>query len=330
MPAAGTRPQTEALLGESPAMQHFRQQLQEVALQDLTVLLLGETGTGKGVAARLLHQWSRRAHGPFVAVNSGAVPQALVDSELFGHEKGAFTGALAFKPGRCEQANHGTLFLDEIGDLPLESQTRLLGLLQERVFERVGGTQTHPLDVRVVAATHHDLAQAVAQQHFRVDLYYRLNVFPLRLPPLRGRCEDIPLLADHFLRQHAARHQQQAATVSDEALSLLQAYDWPGNVRELEHLLERAAVLAKGGPIETQHIVFEPDHAALVHTDPGPLLPLAEHERRYLVRVLAHTHGVIHGSKGAARLLQIKPTTLRSRMQKHGLLSKGARRCSRS
>jgi DNA-binding NtrC family response regulator len=315
------------LIGDSPCMEGFRQSLRRVAQTDLTVLLLGESGTGKGVAARLLHQWSTCADGPFVAVNCGALPQTLIDSELFGHVKGAFTGAVARKPGRCERANGGTLFLDEIGDLPLESQTRLLGVLQERNYERVGGSQTHPLDVRIVAATHRDLDQAVAQERFRIDLYYRISGFPLYLPSLRQRREDIPLLADHFLQQFAARHQQPVCTLTPAALTRLQEYDWPGNVRELELTLQHAMVMAEGGAIHPEHIRLAPEEPAPTRAGAVPLLSLAEQERGYLKQVLAHTHGVIHGERGAARILQIKPTTLRSRLQKLGLLPKAARPC---
>ncbi|MCC7265310.1 MAG: sigma-54-dependent Fis family transcriptional regulator [Candidatus Latescibacteria bacterium] len=304
-------------------MQRVLQQLQEVATTPLTVLLLGETGTGKGVAARTLHQWSRRRHQPFVHLDCGSLPQTLLESELFGHEKGAFTGASTPRRGRIEQAQGGTLFLDEIGELPLESQTRLLRLLQDRQIERVGGSQTIPVDVRVVAATHRDLAKAVPQGSFREDLYYRLKVFPIEIPPLRKRPEDIPHLADHFLGQMKDLHPQLPPRLGPAGLQALQAHNWPGNVRELEHLLQRAAVLARGGEIRPEHLglavpvsVVAPARSA----EPLTILPLVEHERRYLAQVLAHTKGVIHGPRGAARLLGIKPTTLRSRLLKLGLM----------
>jgi transcriptional regulator with GAF, ATPase, and Fis domain len=296
-------------------MQKTINQLREVAPTDVTVLLLGETGTGKGVAARALHQWSRRCHGPFVHLDCGSLPQTLLESELFGHEKGAFTGAIALRKGRIEQAQGGTLFLDEIGELPLESQTRLLRLLQDRQIARIGGEQSLAVDMRVIAATHRDLDQAVKAGTFREDLYYRLKVFPVQLPALRERPEDIPLLAAHFLSQMPSPPPR----LSPAGLQALQGHAWPGNVRELEHLLQRAAILAKGGEIRPEHLGLEPPVPAL----PPPsfqILPLAEHERRYLAQVLAHTKGVIHGQHGAARLLGLKPTTLRSRLEKLGVI----------
>ena len=300
-------------------------QLQEVAPTELTVLLLGETGTGKGVAARALHQWSSRPHQPFVHLDCSSLPPSLLDSELFGHEKGAFTGASLQRKGRIEQAQGGTLFLDEIGELPLEAQARLLRLLQDRLIERIGGTQPLRLDVRVIAATHRDLAKAVKEGTFRQDLYYRLCVFPIHLPALRERQEDIPLLANHFLHQMARQLQQPVCSLSPAGLQALQAHPWPGNVRELEHLLQRAVVLARGGEILPEHLGLEVSEAMLPAVplqvpDSFTILPLAEYERRYLAQVLEHTAGVIHGQRGAARLLGIKPTTLRSRLEKLGLM----------
>ena len=309
-------------------MEELRQQLRDVAASQLTVLLLGETGTGKGVAAELLHAWSRRSERPFVPVNCGALQDNLVDSELFGHEQGAFTGAVRRREGKFQVADRGTLFLDEIGDLALASQTRLLRVLQERTIERVGGTQSIPVDVRVVAATHRDLEHRVGEGTFREDLFYRLSVFPVRVPSLRERREDIPELAQHFLAQAAASLGEAASSVTDEAMARLLAYDWPGNVRQLEHVLQRAVVLARGGPIGAEHLDGVPavpaGHAA-APAGPGALtiVPLAEYERRYLVRVLEHTHGVIHGQRGAALLLGLKPTTLRSRMEKLGIAGAG-------
>ena len=309
------------LRSHSPAMQGIMHQLQEVAPTELTVLLLGETGTGKGVAARALHQWSSRPHQPFVHLDCSSLPPSLLDSELFGHEKGAFTGASLQRKGRIEQAQGGTLFLDEIGELPLEAQARLLRLLQDRLIERVGGTQPLHLDVRVIAATHRDLSQAVKEGTFRQDLYYRLNVFPVCMPSLRERQEDIPLLAEHFLRQMARQLQQPVCSLSPAGLQALQAHIWPGNVRELEHLLQRAVVLARGGEILPEHLGLEvPAIVPALPVAPLTILPLAEYERRYLAQVLEHTAGVIHGQRGAARLLGLKPTTLRSRLEKLGLM----------
>ena len=316
------------LIGGSSGLAELRQQLRDVAASQLTVLLLGETGTGKGVAAELLHAWSRRRERPFVPVNCGALQDNLVDSELFGHEQGAFTGAVRRREGKFQAADRGTLFLDEIGDLALASQTRLLRVLQERCIERVGGTRTIPVDVRIVAATHRDLERGVGDGTFREDLFYRLSVFPVRVPSLRERREDIPELAQHFLAQAAAGAEQTPPRIAEEALARLLAYDWPGNVRQLEHVLQRAVVLARGGSIGTEHLDGVPDlpveHAAAPAGPGAPtILPLAEYERRYLVRVLEHTKGVIHGQKGAALLLGLKPTTLRSRMEKLGIAGAG-------
>ena len=316
------------LIGRSAAMEELRHHLRDVAASQLTVLLLGETGTGKGVAAELLHAWSRRRERPFVPVNCGALQDNLVDSELFGHEQGAFTGAVRRREGKFQVADRGTLFLDEIGDLALPSQTRLLRVLQERTIERVGGTQSIPVDVRVVAATHRDLERGVGEGTFREDLFYRLSVFPVRVPSLRERREDIPELVQHFLALAAASLGAAASSVTDEAMARLLAYGWPGNVRQLEHVLQRAVVLARDGAVGPVHLDGVPDvpgsHPGLVTGPDAPtIVPLAEYERRYLVRVLEHTNGVIHGQRGAALLLGLKPTTLRSRMEKLGISGAG-------
>ena len=306
-------------IGESGALKEVKTQIQEVAWTDFTVLVLGETGTGKGLAALAVHELSERKDKPLIHVNCGALPSELVDSELFGHEKGAFTGAVSRRLGRFELADEGTIFLDEIGDLPLESQTRLLRVLQDRCFERVGGTQTIFIDVRVVAATNRDLVQAVREEFFRAELYYRLNVFPIQIPPLRERREDIPLLATYFVQQFAAHLHQMPPRISNESMRLLLAYNWPGNVRELEHTLQRAVILAKEGEIQAEHIGLGPAAADVIGAQDIAILPLEEYERRYLARVLDHTDGVIHGKQGAAVLLGMKPTTLRSRMERLGL-----------
>ena len=336
------------LIGRSIAMEELRQQLRDVAASELTVLLLGETGTGKGVAAELLHAWGPRREQAFVPVNCGALHENLIDSELFGHEQGAFTGAVRERKGKFQGADGGTLFLDEIGDLALASQARLLRVLQERCIERVGGTRAIPVDVRVVAATHQDLERGVGDGTFRENLFYRLSVFPIRVPSLRDRREDIPELARHFLARHfldqaavgrgsgSAPIQSRTGTgsdgrmpqVTDEAMARLLAYEWPGNVRQLEHVLQRAAVLARGAPIGPEHLDGVPAPRAIGNTAiPAPgaptILPLAEYERRYLVRVLEHTNGVIHGQRGAALLLGMKPTTLRSRLERLGIDRKG-------
>lgn len=307
-------------IGESTALTEVRRQIQEVAWTDLTVLILGETGTGKGLAAKAIYEMSERHGRPFIHVNCGALQQDLVNSELFGHEKGAFTGAVSRRIGRFELADTGTIFLDEIGDLPPESQTRLLHVLQHRQIERLGGTETIPLDVRVIAATNRELAQAVRAGNYRADLYYRLNVFPVRIPPLRERKDDIPLLADYFIRKFSAHLDCPQPQLDEDALQTMMEYDWPGNVRELEHTLQRAVLLAKDGLIVSNHMGFGIGQGSTPPaTGDQEIVPLVEFERRYLAHVLRCTNGVIHGSNGAARLLGMKPTTLRSRLDKLGL-----------
>lgn len=315
-------------IGESAALLEIKKQLQEVAATELTVLILGETGTGKGLAAQVLHSFSARRDGPLIHVNCGAMQEGLLDSELFGHEKGSFTGAISRKMGKFELANGGTIFLDEIGDLPLEAQTRLLRVLQEHCIERVGGTQLIPIDVRVIAATNRDLESARRAETFRPDLFYRLNVFPVRLPPLRARKEDIPQLSRTFVTRFAAHlNQKNPPLVSEQSMRLLMTYDWPGNVRELEHTLQRAVILANlsgSAAIMPEHlavgpVVGEKDEGSTRKEPDFAILPLEEYERLYLLRVLEHTSGVIHGQHGAAALLHIKPTTLRSRLEKLGI-----------
>ncbi|NKB66161.1 MAG: AAA domain-containing protein [Candidatus Latescibacteria bacterium] len=311
------------LLGGSPALQRVMHQLRGVAATDLTVLLLGQTGTGKSLAARALHKMSPRRDGPCITVNCGALPDHLVESELFGHEKGAFTGATARKIGKVELAQEGTLFLDEIGDLPFDAQVKLLRLLEERVFERVGGTQTLESQVRIVAATNRDLETMVQAKEFRDDLFYRLQVFPVELPPLRERPEDIPLLAQIMLERFAQRLHRPAPVLLPEALKALQAALWPGNVRELEHALQRAVLICTDDQIATADVGLTPS----VPTSPSrttaaevPLVSLAENERRHLQQALQACDGTLYGEKGAARLLQVHPETLRYRLKKHGLL----------
>ena len=312
-------------VGESRAMKEVLQQVQEVAWTDLTVLVLGETGTGKGLAARQIHELSERSGGPFIHVNCGSLQEGLVDSELFGHERGAFTGAVSRRLGKFELAQGGTIFLDEIGDLPLESQTRLLKVLQDRTIERVGGTLTIAVDVRVIAATNRDLGEEVRQQRYRADLYYRLNVFPIRIPPLRERREDTTALAIHFIEAFAAHLNQSAPRLAEGAAASLLSYDWPGNVRELEHTLQRAVILSQDGTIGADQLGVANVPEVAVAQDEGPILPLEEYERRYFRKVLQHTGGVIHGSGGAAKLLGMKPTTLRSRLEKLGMRNRKTR-----
>jgi formate hydrogenlyase transcriptional activator len=307
------------IVGESRALRSLLQEIRQVAATDSTVLLLGETGTGKELVARAIHQLSPRKGRPLIKVNCGAIAPGLVDSELFGHERGAFTGALQRRVGRFELANNGTLFLDEIGELPPESQTRLLRVLQEQEFERVGGSQPIQVDVRLIAATNRDLEAEVAAGRFRADLFYRLNVFPARVPPLRDRKDDIPHLVRHFIAYQQRRLGKPIEGVSREGMERLRRYSWPGNIRELQNVIERACVLASG-PVLTvpESLTENPTH------QPGTdrILTLAEMEKRHIRRALETTGGAISGAAGAAVMLGINPNTLRSRMEKLGLLQR--------
>ena len=302
-------------IGNSRALRQVHDHLAQVATTDLTVLILGETGTGKGLAARTLHQLSNRKNGPFVQVNCGALPDTLVESELFGHEKGAFTGAHARKLGKVELAREGTLLLDEIGDMPLDAQVKLLRLLEEGTFERVGGERTLSAEVRVVAATNRDLQQRVQEGEFREDLYFRLAVFPVRLPPLRERQEDIPLLALYFMERMAAHLDKEVSRLDEGAVSALQRYGWPGNVRELEHALQRAVIVCRGSTVRAADIGLESG----MGLSSGEVVPLEEFERRYIREVLERAGWVISGAQGAAALLGVNPSTLRGRMRKLGI-----------
>lgn len=295
----------QALVGRAPVMRELFEQLRLVATSDVTVLIRGETGTGKELAARALHAESPRAHGPFVALNCGAIPEGLLESELFGHEKGAFTGAVARKVGRFERAAGGTLFLDEIGDLPRPMQVKLLRVLQTREYERVGSTEPLKADVRIVTATHRDLEEMVQANEFRQDLYYRLNIFPVTLPPLRERLEDLPALSRHLLERLAKAHGLPPPVLQPESLALLMAYDWPGNVRELENTLERAVILSAGREIQPLHLnAIRPRSVPVLPEtsgvgEPDISLPfkqwkaqlLEQHERRYIVAALRRYKG---------------------------------------
>jgi transcriptional regulator with GAF, ATPase, and Fis domain len=297
----------------------------QVAPTSAAVLITGETGTGKEVAARAIHAWSRRAAQPFLKLNCSALPEHLVESELFGHVKGSFSGAERDRPGRFLAADGGTLLLDEIGDLPLAAQAKLLRVLQEGAFEPVGSDRTVRVDVRIIAATHVDLPAAVAAGRFRADLYHRLAVFPIHLPPLRERCEDVPRLAQALLARIAARHRGGPWSLSAAAIHGLVGYPWPGNVRELEHALERAAILAPEGRIEPRHLAFP---GAAARAAPGAQLPvapapsvdaLAAVERQSILAALASSRGRVYGERGAAARLGLKPSTLQHRMRKHGI-----------
>ncbi len=318
------------IIYQSQAMEDLLQQVDIVAKSDSTVLICGETGTGKEVIARAIHQLSPRRDKPLVKINCAAIPASLLESELFGHDKGAFTGAINTHRGRFEIADGGTLFLDEIGDLPLELQPKLLRVLQEREIERLGGSRTIPVNVRVIAATNRDLWQMVEDRQFRSDLFYRLNVFPLELPPLRDRPEDIPLLAKHFT-QKMARHMNRAIdAIPTEALRQLMSWDWPGNVRELENVIERAVLLTRGNnlnlhlnvrqsrllPTLNEDSALRSSMAQLLH----PTTPENdEEERQRIVQVLRETNGIVAGPRGAATRLGMKRTTLLSRMQRLGI-----------
>ena len=309
----------EEIIGESPALKRILEQLQTVAPTDSTILIQGETGTGKELIARAIHHLSGRRERTLVKVNCAAIPTGLLESELFGHERGAFTGAIAQRVGRFELAHRGTLFLDEVGDIPLELQPKLLRVLQEQEFERLGSSRTIRVDVRLVAATNADLTQKVAGGQYRSDLYYRLNVFPVTIPPLRERPEDIPLLVRYFAQKYARRMKRPIETIPVKAMSALSTYHWPGNVRELENFIERAVILSGGA--ELQIPVSELKLRA--NTPPVALsngVATLEHaEREHIVRTLDETKWVIGGPTGAATRLGMKRTTLQSRMRKLGI-----------
>jgi formate hydrogenlyase transcriptional activator len=322
------------IVGESTPIRDALVELEQVAKSDVTVLLLGETGTGKELLARALHERSSRSPRPFIPVNCAALPENLVESELFGHERGAFTGAHTRKPGRFELAHRGTLFLDEIGDLPLNAQAKLLRVLQDGDVYRVGSTQPARVDVRLVAATNHDLPALVGERLFREDLFYRVSVFPIRVPPLRERQDDIPLLARHLTARCARRVGKRITEIEQEALDVLTSYPWPGNVRELENVIERAVILSAGGVITTEtirldrlHVPAEPISVASPPTPtasaspqvrPAPL-SLADVERNAIVDAVRRAEGRISGPGGAASLLGLKPTTLHAKMKKLGV-----------
>ena len=300
------------IVGQSPALHEVLKNVRVVAPTDSTVLLLGETGTGKELVARSVHALSSRRDKTFIKLNCAAVPEGLLESELFGHERGAFTGAISQKVGRIELADKGTLFLDEIGELPLELQPKLLRVLQDREFERLGGVHTLHIDVRIISATNRDLRQDVLRKRFREDLFYRLNVFPIELPSLRERRTDIPILVHHFLRKHSARMGKQIEVVPDETMAVLQNWSWPGNIRELENMIERMVILSKGSVLAAPPV--ELDSPQEVSDD-----NLTEMEREHIIRVLRETNGVLSGEEGAASRLGIKRTTLQSMLKRHGI-----------
>ncbi len=319
------------IVGDSKALRQVLEVVERVAPTDGTVLIRGETGTGKELIARAIHDLSPRSNRPLITLNCAAIPETLIESELFGHEKGAFTGATIQRKGRFELADGGTLFLDEIGDMPLLAQTKLLRVLQEQEFERLGGNRPIRVDVRVLAATHRDLQQLVAKQRFREDLYYRLNVFPVELPALRQRPEDIVPLAKLFTQRFAAKHGIRIDGIAEGMLEHLQAHDWPGNVRELENLIERAVILS-GGPLLELPSVMLPsaDHFPSAADAPpaasalNPSTTLDDMQRQHILQILDQTHWVIEGPGGAAARLGLKPSTLRNRMHKLGIRKRAA------
>jgi formate hydrogenlyase transcriptional activator len=304
----------EQLIGNSPALEAVLEQVERVAPTDSTVLIQGETGTGKELIARAIHNISSRCGRSFVKLNCAAIPLDLLESELFGHEKGAFTGAIARRIGRFELADKGTLFLDEVGDIPLALQPKLLRVLQEQEFERLGGTQTHQVDVRLVAATHRDLAEMVKRGEFRSDLYYRLNVFPVLLPPLRERREDIPALVNHFVDIFCRRMGKEIEHIPPETMFALSSYAWPGNIRELQNMIERAVILSNCGVLPNP-LPTEASKSVMIF----PATSLKASERALILNTLAEVGWVIGGTKGAAAQLGLKRTTLICKMQRLGI-----------
>jgi formate hydrogenlyase transcriptional activator len=337
----------EQIIGTSSALKHVLELIETVASSDSTVLLLGDTGTGKELIARAIHDHSRRQQRTFVKLNCAAIPTGLLESELFGHEKGAFTGAISQKVGRLELADQGTLFLDEVGDIPLEIQPKLLRALQEREFERLGSTNTKKVNVRLIAATNRDLERMIAEREFRSDLYYRLNVFPIRIPPLRERREDIPLLVRYFVQKSSRQMQKQIETIPESAMKILSNWDWPGNIRELENFIERAVILTRGrslkvpiaelnkarldSPVDKLRANGRDDIARMVketlsEMNNGGLRNAAkeydEKQRQEIIRFLNETKGRVGGADGAAARMGVNRTTLLSRMKRHGVHAK--------
>jgi len=331
----------EQIIGSSAALKHVLQQVETVAPNDSTVLLLGETGTGKELIARAIHDRSRRKQRTLVKLNCAAIPTGLLESELFGHEKGAFTGAISQKIGRLELADQGTLFLDEVGDISIEIQPKLLRAIQEREFERLGSTHTRKVNVRLVAATNRDLEKMIADREFRSDLYYRLNVFPIRIPPLRERREDIPLLVSYFVQKFSKQMQKKIEAVPTAVMKGLTGWDWPGNIRELENFIERAVILTRGSSLEPplgelrkmdtdkttdfvhkeqKHIVEESSDSRIAKN--GVAEEYAKKQREEIIRVLSACKGRVGGADGAAARLGMNRTTLLSRMKKFGIYAK--------
>jgi formate hydrogenlyase transcriptional activator len=308
----------EGIVGQSAALRHVLQLVEKVAPTDSTVLLLGETGTGKELIARAIHDQSPRRERALVKVNCAAIPSGLLESELFGHERGAYTGAITDKMGRLELADQGTLFLDEVGDIPLELQPKLLRVLQEREFEPLGSTRTKKVDVRLVAATHRNLERMMGEKQFRSDLYYRLNVIPIEVPPLRQRSQDVPLLVRHFVQHLSLRMNKTIEAIPAEAMDALTRYSWPGNIRELQNLMERAVILSSGPVLRVP--LQDLRTRTTAGLDSGRNQTLAEAEREHIVATLKETDWVLSGPRGAATRLGINRSTLQFRMRKLGIV----------
>ncbi|MES2109879.1 MAG: sigma 54-interacting transcriptional regulator [Bacteroidota bacterium] len=307
------------VVGKSHPLLLVLDYVKQVAVVDTSVLILGETGTGKEKIAHHIHDLSPRKNKPLIKVNCAALPSSLIESELFGHEKGAFTGAVSKRIGRFEQANGGTLFLDEIGDLPPDVQVKLLRVLQEKEIDRIGGSETIAVDVRIVAATNKNLEKEIAEGRLRMDLFYRLNVFPIMLPPLRSRTEDIPLLVNHFIKLFSEKHHKQINGITKEGMSQLMRYDWPGNVRELENTIERSVVLAKNKDLDNVYI-HSPQVSPAGQADSGYVKTIDEVEREHIQNVLGQCNYKVYGPGGAAELLNLPPSTLTSKMKKLGIM----------
>jgi formate hydrogenlyase transcriptional activator len=306
----------DGFIGAHQGLRHVWSLAHIVAQSDCTVSVQGETGTGKELVARAIHRLSARNHGPYVKLNCAAMPAGLLESELFGHERGAFTGAVLQHAGRFERAHTGTLFLDEIGDMPLELQPKLLRVLQEHEFERLGGTRTSRVDVRVIAATNHDLLQLVRERRFRADLYYRLHVFPITVPPLRDRPQDIPLLVEYFARKFASRMNKVFSRIEENGMASLVRHHWPGNVRELENFVHRAVILSPANELSFPLDDLQPCKESKT---PAAIRTLAEAERAHIIETLRLVGGVIGGPRGAASRLGVARTTLLYRMRKLGI-----------
>ena len=314
-----------SIVGASETLREVLKLVQIVAPTNSTTLIQGETGTGKDLIAHGIHNLSSRRGRPFVKLNCAAIPNDLLESELFGHEKGAFTGAIAQKIGRFELADKGTLFLDEVGDIPLALQPKLLRVLQEQEFERLGSTRTHQVDVRLVAATNRNLEDMVKRNEFRSDLYYRLNVFPISLPPLRARCEDIPALVEHFVEIYAHRMGKQIDHISSEAMSELISYSWPGNIRQLQNFIERSVILSSESVLRPPSL--KAAAAAAAEPESQKAVTLEEAERDHIRKTLEHTRWVVAGPNGAAARLRIHRSTLYYRLQKLGIERPSRKNC---